>query len=89
MATGDDAAPGNWGLHDQILAMRFVQDNIEQFGGDKDKVTIFGQSAGAASATLHMVIPESYGKSNGYNETMVVFPLLWFSKLLKFDDLCP
>ena len=62
MTSGDDAAPGNWGLHDQIRAMQFVQDNIELFGGDKDKVTIFGQSAGAASATLHTVIPQSYGK---------------------------
>ncbi|XP_039252255.2 crystal protein-like [Styela clava] len=44
---------GNQGLKDQQLAMRWVQDNIENFGGDKEKVTIFGNSAGAQSVMFH------------------------------------
>ena len=42
----------NIGLHDQIFMLRWVQDNIEAFGGDKADVTIFGLSAGAHSVSL-------------------------------------
>lgn len=47
LSTGDSQARGNWALLDQIAALRWVQKNIEAFGGDPGCVTLFGQSSGA------------------------------------------
>jgi para-nitrobenzyl esterase len=49
---------GNYGLEDQRLAMKWVQDNIESFGGDKTNVTIAGESAGAGSICMHLASPD-------------------------------
>ena len=61
--TGDDEAKGNYALWDQRQALIFVRDNIRNFGGDPGRVTIFGQSAGGSSVGLHVVSPQSTGKS--------------------------
>ncbi|XP_072385322.1 juvenile hormone esterase-like [Diabrotica undecimpunctata] len=60
-STGDDVVPGNMGLKDQVLALQFVNKYIQYFGGDPTKVTIFGQSAGAASVHYHVLSPLSKG----------------------------
>ncbi|XP_045921387.1 acetylcholinesterase [Micropterus dolomieu] len=56
---GSSEAPGNVGLLDQRMALQWVQDNIHFFGGNPKQVTIFGESAGAASVGFHLLSPDS------------------------------
>ena len=52
---------GNLGLLDQICALRYIRGNIGGFGGDRDNVTVFGESAGGGSVSLLPLIPEAKG----------------------------
>ncbi|XP_065226957.1 esterase E4-like [Planococcus citri] len=61
LSTGDTVIPGNFGLKDQTLAMKWVQKNIHHFGGDPDRVTLHGHSSGAACVHLHTLSPASKG----------------------------
>ncbi|KFO19966.1 acylcarnitine hydrolase [Fukomys damarensis] len=64
-STGDQHATGNWGLLDQVAALRWVQQNIIHFGGNPDRVTIFGESAGGISVSLLVLSPMSRGLFHG------------------------
>ncbi|XP_037784824.1 esterase FE4-like isoform X2 [Penaeus monodon] len=61
LSTEDEVMPGNYGMKDQVMALRWVQDNIHSFGGDAERVTIFGESAGSVSAHCHILSPMSKG----------------------------
>jgi para-nitrobenzyl esterase len=73
IAESEHGAAGNYGVLDQIEALRWVRENISEFGGDPDNVTICGQSAGAwsvsvlsasplATGLFHKVIAQSGGR---------------------------
>ncbi|PSN39205.1 Venom carboxylesterase-6 [Blattella germanica] len=61
LSTGDREAPGNFGLKDQVAALKWVQANIDAFGGNPQRVTLFGESAGGSSVHFHMISPLSHG----------------------------
>uniref|UniRef100_A0A2K5F8B0 Carboxylic ester hydrolase n=1 Tax=Aotus nancymaae TaxID=37293 RepID=A0A2K5F8B0_AOTNA len=60
-STGDKHATGNWGYLDQVAALRWVRRNIAHFGGNPDRVTIFGESAGGTSVSSLVVSPIAQG----------------------------
>ncbi|XP_045470486.1 venom carboxylesterase-6-like isoform X2 [Harmonia axyridis] len=65
LSTGDEVSPGNYGLKDQSLALKWIKRNIKHFNGDPSSVTLFGESAGGASANYHMLSPLSKGLFKG------------------------
>ena len=60
-AESPHGASGNYGLLDMVAGLEWVRDNIAAFGGDPDRVTIFGESAGAGAVMSVMVMPQSKG----------------------------
>ena len=60
-STGDEQAPGNYGMKDCVEALRWVQNNIKYFGGDASKVTLAGESAGGAAVSFLIVSPLARG----------------------------
>ena len=78
----------NFGFLDQVKAIRWVKENIANFGGDPDRIMVFGQSAGAVSTTMHLLHKES--------ADMIVAPLtinperaqvIEFSKPFKYQGI--
>ena len=61
LSTGDQAAKGNYGLLDQIQALRWLNENVGHFGGDPQRITIFGSGAGAACVSLLILSHHSEG----------------------------
>lgn len=63
LSTGDQSAKGNYGLLDQIQALRWLNENIGHFGGDHERITIFGSGAGASCVNLLILSHHSEGGS--------------------------
>lgn len=89
-----DSSVGNWGLLDQILGLEWIQEYIGAFGGDKGKVTVMGESAGAVAISLLMLISQAHGlfrrailQSGGAGTFPLVMPEGEEGQML-FDHLC-
>ncbi|GAB1859690.1 Carboxylic ester hydrolase [Camponotus japonicus] len=65
LSTEDEVVPGNMGLKDQNMALRWVSQNIDSFGGDPNGITLIGQSSGGASVHYHYLSPMSVGLFRG------------------------
>jgi carboxylesterase type B len=78
-STGDDVAPGNYGLWDQKMAIQWVHDNIDSFGGDANSITLAGESAGGFSVALQALHPSNKGlfhrviAQSGVSNSMTTF----------------
>nr|AQY62744.1 carboxylesterase [Pieris rapae] len=98
LCLGTDAAPGNAGVKDQVALLRWVRDNIEQFGGNPNDVTIAGCSAGSSSIDLlliskmakglfHKVIAGSGANTNAFSvQTEPLENAKQFAQLLGFNN---
>ena len=64
-AENPEGVSGNYGILDQIAALEWIQENIAAFGGDPDKVTIFGESAGGISVSMLCASPLAKGLFRG------------------------
>ncbi|XP_006815352.1 cholinesterase-like, partial [Saccoglossus kowalevskii] len=87
LSTQDDVAPGNWGMWDQVAALKWVKQNIEYFNGDPDAITAYGQSAGAVSVGLHMLSPQSKGLFNQAITQSGSAHVNWAVKLPPYDPM--
>uniref|UniRef100_UPI0037E8BAB9 pyrethroid hydrolase Ces2e-like n=1 Tax=Semicossyphus pulcher TaxID=241346 RepID=UPI0037E8BAB9 len=61
LSTGDEHMSGNFGLLDQVEALRWIKQHIHNFGGNPDLVTVFGESAGGVSVSLLLLSPMADG----------------------------
>lgn len=85
----DEVAPGNQGLKDQLMVLQWIQQNIREFGGNPENVTILGVSAGAASVHYTAVSPLAKGqdkkqikKLSSFFYTKIFFFLGLFQKVV-------
>lgn len=65
LAESPDGSVGNYGFQDQRAALQFLKGNAAAFGGNPDRITIFGESAGGGSVSNHLVSPRSMGLFSG------------------------
>ncbi|GBM76695.1 Acetylcholinesterase-1 [Araneus ventricosus] len=61
LTSDSEDAQGNVGMYDMVMALQWVNDNIESFGGDKKRITLFGESAGSVAVSLLCISPLTSG----------------------------
>ncbi|XP_065209336.1 juvenile hormone esterase-like [Planococcus citri] len=76
LSTEDEVIPGNYGFKDVIMALKWIQNYIYDFGGDNNRVTLFGGSSGGESATLTLISPLAEGLFHRLITQSVPFTLI-------------
>uniref|UniRef100_A0A0A1X776 Carboxylic ester hydrolase n=1 Tax=Zeugodacus cucurbitae TaxID=28588 RepID=A0A0A1X776_ZEUCU len=95
LSTKTYEASGNYGYLDQVLALKWVQQHIKNFGGDVSRVTIIGESAGSMAVTLHLTSPMSKGlfhraiAMSGSATNHYDIDNVYWSRKLAYDLGCP
>ncbi|XP_023564443.1 liver carboxylesterase 1 [Octodon degus] len=83
-STGDEHSRGNWGHLDQVAALRWIQDNIANFGGNPGSVTIFGESSGGQDVSVLVLSPLAKNLFHrAISQSGVVFTASLFNKDVK------
>jgi carboxylesterase type B len=84
LALNDGVTNGNFGFADQIVALDWVREHIRDFGGDPDRITIVGESAGATSVRAMLVSPKAVGKFVGAIPLSYIGGLSWGATFAKY-----
>uniref|UniRef100_A0A914QIF1 Carboxylic ester hydrolase n=1 Tax=Panagrolaimus davidi TaxID=227884 RepID=A0A914QIF1_9BILA len=71
LTTNDETALGNYGMWDQLMAIKFIKNNIANFGGDPENITLLGQSAGGVAVDLLSISPHSRGNTTFSTDFLV------------------
>ena len=82
LTSGDEHLPGNYGFQDQIQALLWLSENIDNFRGDPSRITLFGSSAGSSSVGLMLLTPSVSGEEKNNNTYEIVFKTSTGVKLL-------
>lgn len=82
LSMNNDKLPGNYGLKDQLMALKWISRNIKAFGGNPKSVTLMGQSSGGVCVEFHLFSEKSRGKQ------MIIITYSYFLLMSKNDSLC-
>jgi len=74
---------GNFGLWDQRAAIMWVKENIDKFGGDPGRITIFGESAGAGSVSAQMMGRHNSGLFQRAIQEVIILYTIYFSLMIE------
>lgn len=78
LSTGDATIPGNMGMKDLAMSLRWTKENIYDFGGDPHRITLHGHSTGAASVHLLTLSPLSKGNQVNHDSELLRYLKLFY-----------
>ena len=83
LSTGNEYSPGNYGMLDLSMALKWVYDNIYAFNGNKDLITVYGPGSGASAAGLLAIAPDTKHMVKQIFGQVVNYSRLFYKSMLK------